>query len=60
VDQGTALAVLRFHDGAVNAAAALADGRFATGGEDGRIALWKPGETAPVRVIEPHTDSYNE
>src|SRR5215217_4016934 len=54
LDQGTALAVLRFHDGAVNAAAALADGRFATGGEDGRIALWRAGEAAPVRVIEPH------
>ena len=54
LDRGVALNVLRFHDGAVNAAAALPDGRFATGGEDGRIALWKAGETAPVRVIEGH------
>ena len=51
---GAALAVLRFHDGAVNAVAALADGRFATGGEDGRIALWRLGEPAPVRVIAAH------
>ncbi|HEX8665412.1 MAG TPA: c-type cytochrome [Beijerinckiaceae bacterium] len=54
LDKGTALAVLRFHDGAVNAAVALPDGRFATGGEDGRIAVWKAGEAAPVRVIEAH------
>jgi cytochrome c len=54
LDKGTALAVLRFHDGAVNAAAALPDGRFATGGEDGRIAVWKAGEAAPVRVVEAH------
>ncbi|HEX8166494.1 MAG TPA: c-type cytochrome [Beijerinckiaceae bacterium] len=54
LDQGTALSVLRFHDGAVNAAAALPDGRFATGGEDGRIAVWKAGETGPVQVIEAH------
>ena len=54
VDEGTALAVLRFHDGAVNAAAALPHGRFATGGEDGRVALWRLGHPSPERVIEGH------
>ncbi|WP_336488710.1 c-type cytochrome [Methylobacterium nigriterrae] len=54
LDDGTARQVLRFHEGAVNAVAALPDGRFATGGEDGRIALWQPGGTAPVRVFSEH------
>lgn len=54
LDEGVALAVLRFHDGAVNAVAALPDGRFATGGEDGRIALWRGGQSVPERVIEGH------
>jgi cytochrome c len=58
IDQGIALGVLRFHDGAVDALAALPDGRFATGGEDGRIALWRPGQGpsagAPEQVIEGH------
>jgi cytochrome c len=54
LDDGTAVAVWRFHEGAVNAVAALPDGRFATGGEDGRIALWRPGSGAPEHVIEGH------
>jgi cytochrome c len=54
LDEGAALKVLRFHEGAVNAVAVLPDGRFATGGEDGKIALWQQGQTAPDRVIEGH------
>ena len=47
IETGTALTVLRFHDGAVNAVAALPDGRFATASEDGRIALWRAGQPEP-------------
>lgn len=54
LETGVAAQVLRFHDGAVNAAAALPDGRFLTGGEDGRIAVWRAGGTAPAQVIEAH------
>jgi cytochrome c len=47
--------VLRFHAGAVNAVALLSDGRVVTGGEDGRIAIWKPGGQEPAMVLEGHT-----
>jgi cytochrome c len=47
--------VLRFHDGAVNAALFLRDGRIATSGEDARIAIWTPGEPQPSKVLEGHT-----
>jgi cytochrome c len=47
--------VLRFHDGAVNAALFLRDGRIATSGEDARIAIWTPGEPQPAKVLEGHT-----
>src|SRR5262249_5767361 len=47
--------VLRFHDGAVNAAAFLADGRIATSGEDARIAIWTPGAPQPSMVLAGHT-----
>jgi cytochrome c len=57
LDQGAAIAVLRFHEGAVNAVVALPGGRFATGGEDGRIALWSPGAATPERVIADHAGS---
>lgn len=46
--------VLRFHDGAVNAVAMLADGRIATGGADARIAIWRPDEQKPQSVVEGH------
>ncbi len=47
--------VLRFHDSAVNAVALLPDGSAVTGGEDGRIAVWRPGDIAPATVFEGHT-----
>src|SRR5262249_56410502 len=47
--------VLRFHEGAVNAVAILADGRIATGGADARIAIWQAGEQRPQIVLEGHT-----
>jgi cytochrome c len=47
--------VLRFHDDAVNAVVLLRDGRAATAGADGRIAIWSPGNVAPDAVLEGHT-----
>ncbi|KQP42279.1 hypothetical protein ASF34_10660 [Methylobacterium sp. Leaf106] len=55
IDQGSALAILRFHDGAVNAVAALDGGRFVTASEDGRIALWQGGRPEPVEVFADHS-----
>jgi cytochrome c len=46
--------VLRFHESAVNAVAALRTG-YATGGEDGKIAIWAQGNPLPVRTMEGHT-----
>jgi cytochrome c len=47
--------VLRFHESAVNAVAFLPDGRAVTGGEDGQVAIWSPGNPVPVRTFEGHT-----
>jgi cytochrome c len=47
--------VLRFHADAVNAVVLLGDGRAATAGADGRIAIWTPGNAAPDAVLEGHT-----
>jgi cytochrome c len=47
--------VLRFHADAVNAVALLGDGRAATAGADGRIAVWTSGSTRPDAVLEGHT-----
>ena len=47
--------VLRFHADAVNAAVLLSDGRAATAGADGRIAIWTPGNAEPDAVLEGHT-----
>jgi cytochrome c len=47
--------VLRFHADAVNAVVLLRDGRAATAGADGRIAIWTPGKTQPDAVLEGHT-----
>jgi cytochrome c len=51
----TAEQVLRFHESAVNAVALMPDGRIVTGGEDGRVAIWRPGVGAPATVFEGHT-----
>jgi cytochrome c len=47
--------VHRFHNGSVNAITALPDGRFASAGEDGRIALWRRGAGSPETILEGHT-----
>jgi cytochrome c len=47
--------VLRFHADAVNAVVMLRDGRAATAGADGRIAIWSPGNTQPDTVLEGHS-----
>lgn len=47
--------VLRFHADAVNAVALLRDGRAATAGADGRIAIWTPGKAEPDAVLEGHS-----
>jgi cytochrome c len=47
--------VLRFHADAVNAVVLLRDGRAATAGADGRIAIWTPGNALPDAVLEGHT-----
>ena len=47
--------VLRFHADAVNAVVLLRDGRAATAGADGRIAIWTSGNAQPGAVLEGHT-----
>jgi cytochrome c len=54
LEQNAADQVLRYHDGAVNAVALLADGGAVTSGEDGRIAIWGPGEQPPLAVLQGH------
>ena len=51
---GAAEAVLRVHDGSVNAVLAIPGGRFATAGEDGRIAIWRKGRSEPFEIIQAH------
>jgi cytochrome c len=46
--------VLRFHADAVNAVVLLRDGRAATAGADGRIAIWTAGKAEPDTVLEGH------
>lgn len=64
---GSALSVLRGHEGSVNAAVMLAGGRLATGGQDGRVLLWgedgarqaeAKGHSAPVAslAVSPRED----
>jgi len=47
--------VLRFHSDAVNAVAFVGDGRMATAGADGRVAIWTPGRPQPDQVFEGHS-----
>jgi cytochrome c len=47
--------VLRFHESAVNAVAIIGTDRQATGGEDGKVAVWKNGNSVPERTFEGHT-----
>jgi cytochrome c len=47
--------VLRFHADAVNAVVLLRDGRAATAGADGRVAIWTSGRAEPDAVLEGHT-----
>jgi cytochrome c len=51
---GSAEQVFRFHSDAVNAVAFLSDGRMATAGADGRIAIWTTGRQQPDQVLEEH------
>ncbi|GJD62884.1 c-type cytochrome [Methylobacterium frigidaeris] len=53
LEDGAALRVLRIHDGAVNAVSLLPDGGLLTGGEDGRIALWRD-DSGPERILATH------
>jgi cytochrome c len=59
LERGEALQVLRLHDSAVNAAIALSGGRFATAGQDGRVAIWSSGAAAPLRVLGPGGDGHD-
>jgi len=55
VQRGAAEQVLRFHESAVNAVVFIDKEREATGGEDGKIAVWKNGDPLPERTLEGHT-----
>src|SRR5829696_4619083 len=46
--------VLRFHSDASNAVVLLRDGRAATAGADGRIAIWTAGKPEPDAVLSGH------
>lgn len=50
-----ALSVLRGHEGSVNAVAAFEADRFATGGEDGRVLLWRRGRPEAEGRLESHS-----
>ena len=49
---GGAKHVLRFHEGNVTAVAHLPGGRVATGGQDGRVAIWEAEGLRPVFATE--------
>jgi len=52
--RGVAERVLRFHEGSVNAVLILNESCFATGSEDGRIAMWCGDAPAPQKVLNGH------
>lgn len=54
METGTASRVLQFHDSQVNAVLVLGGGRYATAGQDGRIALWSEAGREPVRILSGH------
>jgi cytochrome c len=54
LETGEARDVLLFHEGEVTAVAALPNGRFASAGADGRIAIWQTGRSDPARILEGH------
>ena len=55
IERGAAEQVLRFHESAVNAVTFIDKDRQASGGEDGKIAIWKNGSPLPDRTFEGHT-----
>ncbi|ARP65614.1 hypothetical protein A9K65_021355 [Mesorhizobium sp. WSM1497] len=55
IKTGEAREVLLFHDGQVDAVAALPQGRFASAGADGRIAVWEAGRSTPIAVLQGHS-----
>jgi cytochrome c len=54
LSRGIARRVFRFHSDSINAVAFLKDGRVATAGADGRIAIWHPDAQQPENVFEGH------
>ncbi len=52
-DGTVALQITRAHDGAVTAVQPLAGGGFASGGQDGRVAIWGAGPE-PLRLEQWH------
>lgn len=53
IESGTAQQVWRFHAGSVTAVAYLPGTMLATGGQDGRIALWDGATDTPVHATAP-------
>jgi len=51
-DAGTARSVFRVHDGSVTAVAILPSGAIATGGQDGRIAIWTDAADRPAHLTD--------
>ncbi len=51
---GSAIAVLRGHEGSVNAAVILSDGKLVTAGQDGRVLIWG-AEGSRQATLEGHS-----